>query len=465
MKKILSLFVFALGCLTLASCSDDDFTEKVNSVTYSTESSTIPSVGGSVVFTVTGEGLTATSAADWLSVSLSGQTITATAGANPTRESRATHITVKASNGDTQLLSVVQAGVVVGIESYEINVTDAAATVALEYKADDAVSVRSLSEWITASVDAATNTVNINIAPNGEREARIGMVEFSSVSVVDTFYVNQDALVFEIENLNPSFASNEAGTIKVPVKHSKDVTVACESGWLTASFDAKENVIVLEATENTGYGRVATVTVSSGDVVEVMKVTQYDPASLGDQMLGSYYFLFVDEEGEEGGLYATLTENALELPALGWSIPVTIDKEKLTITINSGNFVGLFDYQGMPLYMYLLFVEETNQYWSGNSTEVVVTSTLGLMDLGDGELTLVGDFDGTLHGNKITDFLFSAMLDKTLDVNSDDYIGDLYQWSSVTLVKAPEEAEARMMQKRSMKVNKKPSILKKRFKK
>ena len=354
MKKILSLFVFALGCLTLASCSDDDFTEKVNSVTYSTESSTIPSVGGSVFFKVTGEGLTATSAADWLSVSLDGQTITATAGANPTRESRATHITVKASNGDTQLLSVVQAGVVVGIESYEINVTDAAATVALEYKADDAVSVRSLSEWITASVDAATNTVNINIAPNGEREARIGMVEFSSVSVVDTFYVNVDALVFEIENLNPSFASNEAGTIKVPVKHSKDVTVACESGWLTASFNAKENVIVLEATENTGYGRVATVTVSSGDVVEVMKVTQYDPASLGDQMLGSYYFLFVDEEGEEGGLYATLTENALELPALGWSIPVTIDKEKLTITINSGNFVGLFDFQGIPLYMYLL---------------------------------------------------------------------------------------------------------------
>ena len=79
MKKILSLFVFALGCLTLASCGDENYTEKVNSVTFSTESSTIPSVGGSVVFTVTGEGLTATSAADWLSVSLSGQTITATA--------------------------------------------------------------------------------------------------------------------------------------------------------------------------------------------------------------------------------------------------------------------------------------------------------------------------------------------------------------------------------------------------
>lgn len=32
MKKIYSLIVFAIGSLTLASCGDDDFTEKVNTI-------------------------------------------------------------------------------------------------------------------------------------------------------------------------------------------------------------------------------------------------------------------------------------------------------------------------------------------------------------------------------------------------------------------------------------------------
>ena len=205
----------------------------------------------------------------------------------------------------------------------------------------------------------------------------------------------------------------------------------------------------------------------SANTTKTISVIQYDPASLGDQMFGDYYFLFIDaEDGEEGGVYAKLTENALVLPALNWSIPVTIDKEKLTVTINSGNFVGTYNYSGTLLYMYLLFVEETGQYWSANSTDYTVTAKLGLEDIGDGELTLAGAFEGVLKGSKITDFLFSAFIDQTLDVNGDGYLGDLAQWSSVTLMKVPEEAEARgVVSKRSMQVSKKFSSLKKHFKK
>ena len=466
MKKIFSLFVFALGCLTLASCSDDDFTEKVNSVAFSTESSTIPSVGGSVVFNVTGTGLTATSAADWLTVSLNGQTITATAASNPSRESRATHITVKASNGDTQLLSVIQSGIVIGIEKYRIDATDAAADFTVGYQADAAATVKSLAEWITASVDPTKSVFNISVASNDDAKNRIGMVEFACAGVTDTLYVFQEAMVFSLEATSLNF-SNEGGSQTVAIEHSKPVTVETNVDWVECKFDNKTNNLTVTVGENPGLARQGTISVKSANTTKTISVIQYDPASLGDQMFGDYYFLFIDaEDGEEGGVYAKLTENALVLPALNWSIPVTIDKEKLTVTINSGNFVGTYNYSGTLLYMYLLFVEETGQYWSANSTDYTVTAKLGLEDIGDGELTLAGAFEGVLKGSKITDFLFSAFIDQTLDVNGDGYLGDLAQWSSVTLMKVPEEAEARgVVSKRSMQVSKKFSSLKKHFKK
>lgn len=84
MKKIYHLAVLALGLLTLASCGDDDYTEKVNSIQVEQSETRIASTGGSVNITLTGEGLTAASAADWLTATISGNVLTASAGANPT---------------------------------------------------------------------------------------------------------------------------------------------------------------------------------------------------------------------------------------------------------------------------------------------------------------------------------------------------------------------------------------------
>ena len=85
MKKIYSLIVFAIGSLTLASCGDDDFTEKVNTIQVEKSETTIPAAGGSVDITLTGEGLTVASAADWLTATINGNVLTASATANPTR--------------------------------------------------------------------------------------------------------------------------------------------------------------------------------------------------------------------------------------------------------------------------------------------------------------------------------------------------------------------------------------------
>ena len=402
MKKILSLFVFALGCLTLASCGDENYTEKVNSVTFSTESSTIPSVGGSVVFTVTGEGLTATSAADWLSVSLSGQTITATAAANPTRESRATHITVKASNGDTQLLSVIQSGFVIGIETYNLDVTDDAGNYALEYKSDDAVTVRSLAEWITASIDAEKNTVNVSVASNDDKEERVGMVEFTCGNVVDTFYVNQAGLLLEIENQAVTLNSNDAASLKIAVQHSKEVKVASDSEWLSASFNTKENAIVLEVAENAGSGRVGTVTVTSGNVVEKVNVTQLD---FTKEVYGYYYFVYYDSSAKQYAyMPALLAEKSLtllypvnETVTIPFEIPLTVDAENGVVSFGPcSSFVGMY---GSKYYIYLAWYS-LDGYWSSyNNSKDVATGSL-LVEKEDGENITYMELGGSFSNGK-----------------------------------------------------------------
>lgn len=106
----------------MTSCSSDDYTEKVNSVQVESAETTIAAIGGTATIQVKGTGISATSAASWLSVAVDGNTIVATATANPMRESRATHITVTASNGDQQLVSVVQYGLVLSLSDSEIDV-------------------------------------------------------------------------------------------------------------------------------------------------------------------------------------------------------------------------------------------------------------------------------------------------------------------------------------------------------
>lgn len=456
MKKILSLFVFALGCLTLASCGDDDFTEKVNSVSYSTESSTIPSVGGSVVFKVTGEGLTATSAAAWLNVTLSGNTITATAAANPTRESRATHITVKASNGDTQLLSVIQSGIVIGIETYNLDVTDDAGNFALQYKSDDAVTVRSLAEWITASIDAEKNTVNVSVASNDDKEDRVGMVEFTCGNVVDTFYVNQAGLLLEIENQTVTLNSNDAASLKIAVQHSKEVKVASDSEWLTASFDTKENALVLEIAENAGSGRVGTVTVTSGNVVEEVNITQLDFAK---EVYGYYYFVYYDSEAKQYAyMPALLAEKSLtllypvsETNYLSYEIPVTVDAEKGEVAFGPcSSFVGMYG----KYYIYLAWYS-LEGYWTGyNNSKDVATGSL-IVEKEDGVNTTYMDLAGTFSNGKYTidGWILRAM--KAEGFNSTNNAGNLENFLVPYMEKIPEvtdEAAAKAACRRAVKL-------------
>ena len=188
MKKIYSLFVFAIASLMLASC-DDDYTEITNSIQVVKSETTIDATGGSANITLTGEGLTATSAADWLTATMNGNVLTATATANPTRESRASHIDVKAANGDTYLVSIVQTGGVLSLSTNNLTVGKSGGKGNIDIlAAGPAVTVESSCDWITSTVNG--NTIEVTIAPCTEKR-RLGSLTIKSGGVEETVTIGQ----------------------------------------------------------------------------------------------------------------------------------------------------------------------------------------------------------------------------------------------------------------------------------
>ena len=419
MKKIYSLIVFAIGSLTLASCGDDDFTEKVNTIQVEKSETTIPAAGGSVDITLTGEGLTVASAADWLTATINGNVLTASATANPTRESRASHIDVKAANGDTYLVSIVQTGGMLALESNELAATDldASYNVAIA-KAVGSVTVKSLSDWVKASVNAKSDSIKVEVASNDYDVARQGKILVTSGVLEDTLYVNQAAMKFSLATNVASILSNAAGSKTVTVSHSKPVTVESKADWITASITG--NVIKVSVAANATKRRVGEVAVKSGKSEKTLYVSQLDFA---DQFSGTYDFLFYDVE-EEGWYYfpADVTDKGISIKPFknfgAYTIPLTVNKTAKTVkTANSGTYLGEWSQEGTTYYLYLAwgnYFGESKKIWStATVTNAASTGTVYADKLKSGDVVTIIDWAGTWTYNKVNHqidtWLFQAM--------------------------------------------------------
>ena len=419
MKKIYSLIVFAIGSLTLASCGDDDFTEKVNTIQVEKSETTIPAAGGSVDITLTGEGLTVASAADWLTATINGNVLTASATANPTRESRASHIDVKAANGDTYLVSIVQTGGMLALESNELAATDldASYNVAIA-KAVGSVTVKSLSDWVKASVNAKSDSIKVEVASNDYDVARQGKILVTSGVLEDTLFVNQAAMKFSLSTNVASILSNAAGSKTVTVSHSKPVTVESKADWITASITG--NVIKVSVAANATKRRVGEVAVKSGKAEKTLYVSQLDFA---DQFSGTYDFLFYDVD-EEGWYYfpADVTDKGISIKPFrdfgAYTIPLTVNKTAKTVkTANSGTYLGEWSQEGTTYYLYLAwgnYFGESKKIWStATVTNAASTGTVYAEKLKSGDVVTIIDWAGTWTYNKVTHqidtWLFKAM--------------------------------------------------------
>lgn len=455
MKKIYSLIVFAIGSLTLASCGDDDFTEKVNTIQVEKSETTIPATGGSVDITLTGEGLTVASAADWLTATINGNVLTASATANPTRESRASHIDVKAANGDTYLVSIVQTGGMLALESNELAATDldASYNVAIE-KAVSSVTVKSLSDWVKASVNAKSDSIKVEVASNDYAVARQGKILVTSGVLEDTLFVNQAAMKFSLSTNVASILSNAAGSKTVTVSHSRPVTVESKADWITASITG--NVIKVSVAANATKRRVGEVAVKSGKLEKTLYVSQLDFA---DQFSGTYDFLFYDPD-QEGWYYfpADVTDKGISIKPFknfgAYTIPLTVNKTARTVkTANSGTYLGEWSTEGTTLYLYLAWGNcfgGDHWIWSTAAvTDAAPTGTVYAKKQKSGDVVTIIDWAGTWTNNNVTHqidtWLFQAMRAKAFTTANN--LGSLLFLSKPSLISNPEGTTAKYANK------------------
>lgn len=455
MKKIYSLIVFAIGSLTLASCGDDDFTEKVNTIQVEKSETTIPAAGGSVDITLTGEGLTVASAADWLTATINGNVLTASATANPTRESRASHIDVKAANGDTYLVSIVQTGGMLALESNELAATDldASYNVAIE-KSVGSVTVKSLSDWVKASVNAKSDSIKVEVASNDYDVARQGKILVTSGVLEDTLFVNQAAMKFSLSTNVASILSNAAGSKTVTVSHSKPVTVESKADWITASITG--NVIKVSVAANATKRRVGEVAVKSGKSEKTLYVSQLDFA---DQFSGTYKFLFYDVE-QKGWYYlpADVTDKGISIKPFknfgAYTIPLTVNKTARTVqTANCGTYLGEWGTGEITLYLYLawgnFFGGDVKKWSTATITNVASTGTVYAKKQKSGDVVTIIDWAGTWTYNNVTyqidTWLFQTMSAKAFTTANNK--GSLLSFSKPSLISNPEGNTAKYANK------------------
>lgn len=466
MKKILSLMVLLAGVISFTSCGDDDDATYTAPAQLSLKSADAfyEAVGGTGSIVVnSSETITATSNVEWLTVSVSGNTVNLTVAANDKLEGRSTNVVLKTASASKEV-NISQRGIIYGIpegnEDGAFELDDAEnAKLVLPVAQSFGVKVTSKADWLTATFNDDTSSIWIVAASNDDEEARTGLVEVQTGSIKEDLTIVQAAMVFKLEKTSLSVA-NAGGIESVKIEHSKPVTVESTADWFKCNFNDKSGVLAISVDENKTLARQGTITLKSGNSTKTISVIQYDPASLADQIVGDYYFTYYKDK-ELKAFAATLTEDALQIPALSWSIPVTIDKEKLTVSVKSGCFVGTYS----SYFAYLLFIDNTGEYWTATSTDAVASATLGLEDLGEGTLTLMGDFTGTFGDDfKFGSFYFGAFSEQTLDTSK--LAGKLLQMSSPGLLKVPAEPEAAPKKiKRAMveKIGNVPSSLK-RFK-
>ena len=469
MKKILSLMVLLAGVISFTACGDDDPTYNAPAqLSLKSADAFYAAAGGTGTIVVnTSESITATSNVDWLTASVSGSTVTLTVAANDKLEGRSTNILLKSASASKEV-NITQRGIIYGLpDGLTYAVADTAnARVSIPVVQSASVTVTSLTEWLTASFNSETSSIEVVAASNDVEEARLGYVAFQTGNVKDTLVIAQRGLKFNIEKTSIA-VPNEGGIESVTIEHSRPVTVEDAPEWVECAYNDKTGVLALSIDENRALARQGTITVKSLDIEKTISVIQYDPASLADQIVGDYYFTYYDDQGAKKAFAATLTEEALQLPALGWSIPVTIDKENLTVSVKCGSYVGTYS----SYFVYLLFIDETGDYWSAEDTESVATAALSLEDIGEGELTLAGDFAGTFgeDNDKFGSFYFAAFSEQSLDLSDEGpFLGRLLQCYYPGLMKMPaeEEESAPAMLKRATKVSNVPLTLKKqkRFK-
>ena len=206
MKKILSFIVLLAGVISVTSCSDDDATYTAIAPIEVTSADVLfePTGGTGSIVVNTSDVLSATSDSPWISVQVTGNTISVTAQENPSIDSRSANIKMTAGS-KVASVTATQKGFVCGIKgSSELVVkSDAPTSLNVDFASTYPLStidiaVQSNSDWITAVYNAETEQIEIETTANNTGMMRKGTVSVKMDDIEDEISILQYELEKDI---------------------------------------------------------------------------------------------------------------------------------------------------------------------------------------------------------------------------------------------------------------------------
>ncbi len=188
-----AIIVLAFAALTLSACEDDctDMAARETSISVKSATTSLEAANATGHVTIDAPIASAyTNHAEWLTLSVSGETVNFTAADNDDPQSRNAILVVKKAAEDSIVVNISQLGLIFVVENDDIILsTDAATTASFSVQSTREVSIASTPDWIEANV--AGGKVNLTISENATGSRRAGYVEVAAGAYTDKVFVSQ----------------------------------------------------------------------------------------------------------------------------------------------------------------------------------------------------------------------------------------------------------------------------------
>lgn len=213
----------------------------------------------------------------------------------------------------------------------------------------DGITASAEDQWLDVTVKENVITVSADI--NSSRESRHTIVTISAANgdFLD-IPVSQLGAVYVIEAPAQVLLNNGRQNLSYGFTTNLEVKISTSADWLEASLENGELTINIE--ENSGSLRAGKVIYEVGDFSDYIIVVQAE----FDRDIAGQYFIFggldLDYPDDSDSEYFTTLAQvvksdedasySLDFPMLGWSLPVTVNTDEMTITLPNGGYAGTY---------------------------------------------------------------------------------------------------------------------------
>lgn len=340
MKKVFSIFAIIAAVTLFTACGDDDATYQATpKLEVASVDVLFESDGGTGNIVVsTNQALTATTDANWLTLSVSGNTVNLNASPNITLNGRSALIKLKAGDTEAEVTATQKSSIYGLADGLEYEMGDYQAKLNIDVVHSSNVTVQSGVDWLTATFNNETSQIEVTAQDNDNAEPREGYVTVDMNGIQDKVLITQIGMLLDLDADTVRTKNNDPETLRVGLNHSRPVTVESQDEWITASFDSKTNQVVCEvnSANETGWRRFGTVNIQSGTVTKTLVVSQFDFVK---DIQGAYFLMYYSSGWKQMGMILETTsdtEGTLTFATgslAGIVLPITLDAATETFTV------------------------------------------------------------------------------------------------------------------------------------